>query len=572
MLIGVAAVFLVAYTGHQVLQAKTALERVASDFETLSGQLTTGDRAGADRTLADVQKHARIALDNTNGPGWWLTERMPGVGPNVDAVRTVADVTDELARDVLPGVVRATATLTPANLRPRHGRIALAPIEAIAPDVVRSDRLLQQQTRRVDALDPRELAPQIARPVRMLQDRLGHASALSDRASRAVRLIPQMLGADGPRTYLLLFQNNAELRSTGGIPGAFATITADHGKVSLGKQGDASTIGHFDKPPIALTAQERLVFGDKIGQFAQDVNYTPDFPLSARLIRAMWDRRHGTKVDGVVSTDPVALSYLLRGTGPVGLDGGRTLTADNALALLLNRVYFQIPDPARQNVFFAAVARQVFDAVASGQGDPHQVLDGLTRAAIEQRILLWSSHPEEQRLIQPTALSGALATSAGPSPRVGVFLNDATAAKMDYYLDYSVSVDSTRCQADRQFLTVTVRLHSRVPADTRGMPDYVFGSIIGVPKGVVRTAVSAYAPAGGYLARSTIDGSEQPFAKLTYATRQVTAQTIDLAPGQTRVLTFDMVGGRRQTDRPTLRVTPGMPGSGAGRISRSACS
>lgn len=572
MLVGVAVVCLVAYTGHQAVKAKDNLQQVAADFETLSGQLTSGDEIGARRTLADAQDHARVAKTNTQGPGWWLTGKLPGVAPNVAAVRTVADVTDRLSRHVLPGVVKATATLTPARLRPHGGRVDLTPISEVAPDVVRSDRLLRVQAARVDSLEPDDLAPAIAKPVRLLQDKLARAGALSDRASRAVRLLPSMLGAHGRRSYLLLIQNNAELRSTGGIPGAFATITADHGRITMGRQGDASTIGKFDRPPIPLTRAERAVFGAKIGEYPQDVNYTPDFPRTAELIRAMWQRRYGVKVDGVVSTDPVALSYLLRGTGPLALPAGQHLTADDAVRMLLNQVYFQVPDPRMQNVYFAAVARKVFDAVSAGQGDPRQVLSGLVRAGHEQRILLWSSHPDEQRLIDPTLLSGELATKADASPRVGVYLNDATAAKMDYYLRYSVSVDSTRCQARRQYLTATVRLTSRVPKDTSGMPDYVFGSEVGVPRGVVRTAVSAFAPIGGYLQRSVIDGVETPVDTQSFETRQVATQSVDLAPGQTRVLTFEMVGGPRQTQPATLRVTPGVPGSGAGVVSGSACS
>lgn len=572
VLTGVAVVLLVGYTGHQAVKAKDNLQQVAADFETLSGQLTSGDEAGARRTLADAQDHARVAKLNTQGPGWWVTGQLPGVAPNVHAVRTVADVTDRLSRDVLPGVVEATSTLEPARLRPHDGRVDLTPISEVAPAVVRSDRRLQVQAARVAALATDELAPQIAKPVRLLQAKLARAGMLSDRAARAVRLLPPMLGADGRRTYLVIFQNNAELRSTGGIPGAFATITADHGRITMGRQGDASTIGKFDTPPIPLTRAEQAVFGTKIGEYPQDVTFTPDFPRTAELIRAMWQDRYGVKIDGVISTDPVALSYLLRGTGRLALPDGQRLTADNAVRMLLNQVYFRIPDPRLQNLYFAAVARKVFDGVSAGQGNPHEVLSGLAQAGHEQRILLWSSRPDEQRLIDPTLLSGALSTEPGKSPRVGVYLNDATGAKMDYYVRYAVSVDSTRCQARRQYLTATVRMTSSVPKDTRGLPDYVFRSSYGVPRGVVRTTVSAFAPAGGYFLKSLIDGTDEPFTKQSFDTRPVTSQTIDLAPGQTRVLTFEMVSGPRQTQPATLRVTPGVPGSGAGAVSGSACS
>ncbi|MEP7088480.1 MAG: DUF4012 domain-containing protein, partial [Nocardioidaceae bacterium] len=571
VLLGVVAVVLVAYTGHQAIAAKSNLELVAHDFSTLSGQLTSGDEPGARTTLTRAQSHAREARANTHGPGWWLTSKIPGVGPNIVAVRTVADVTDDLSQQVLPDVVKATAALKPSKLRPSGGRIDLAPITAVAPAVVRANILLTRQSARVQAIDVGDLAPQIARPVRLLQQKLEEASALSDRASRAVRLLPPMLGADGTRTYLLLFQNNAEVRSTGGIPGSFATVVAEDGKVSVGRQGDAATIGKFATPPIALTRDERTLFGENLGLFPQDVNFTPDFSRSARIVQAMWNARNGVKVDGVISTDPVALSLLLRGTGPVTVPGGRQLTSANAVQLLLSQVYADIPDPARQNVYFDAVANRVFSAVASGQGRPKTVLDNLVASTDQRRILLWSDRPAEQALLAPTRLGGVLPTRATSAPDVGVYLDDGGGSKLGYYLDHDVDVRSQRCQADRQYLRVTLHLHSRVPADSSGLPDYVAQNAVGLPRGLIRTTIYTYAPLGGYIDSVALDGHAQEPGRLTHDGRLLTSQTVDLEPGGQHTLTFGMVSGKGQTATTDLAVTPGVRGDGVGTVSAPAC-
>ena len=105
---------LVGFTGYQALKAKSALEQVAADFETLSGQLASGDESGARATLADAQRHADDARSSTRGPGWWLSARIPQIGPNVTAVASVAEVADTLASDVLPDVLDASRTLSPA--------------------------------------------------------------------------------------------------------------------------------------------------------------------------------------------------------------------------------------------------------------------------------------------------------------------------------------------------------------------------------------------------------------------------------------------------------------------------
>lgn len=571
LLIGAAAVLLVFYTGYQAARTKSALNATADNFQTLSRQLTSGNGAGARRTLVDAQRNAQVAKENTSGPGWWLTSKLPGVGDDVDAVRTVTDVVDQLAQSVLPRVVTAAETLDPSRLRPSKGRVELGPIEAIAPDVVDANRELQAEYSRISAIITGDLAPQIAAPVSQFEVRLGDAASLSDRAARAVQLLPSMLGADGERTYLFLFQSNAELRATGGLPGAFAIITARDGRVSIAGQSTPGALGKFANPPIPLTDQEKALFGNQMGVYIQDANFTPDFPRAAELVKAMWEARGGRQIDGVLATDPVALSRLLGGMGSVRLANGSTLSAGNVVKQLLSRAYFDISDPDAQNAYFANVARSVFDAFASGQGEPQAVFSGLTKATNEHRLLIWSAMQSEQRLLTGTALGGDLATRAAGAPEVGIYFNDAQASKMDYYLDYEATVDSTRCQADRQYLTVDLRLTSTAPLDVGSLPESVTGPGTAAPRGSIQVSTFIYAPVDGYITSVRLNDGELDYNEKEHKGRDVVNQTILLAPGQTVTLGVDVVTGEGQVDTPKLDVTPGANGTGIGEIGESAC-
>ncbi len=411
MLIGVAAVCLAAFTGYQAYKARDALQATASDLQEFRDALGTGDTQVARQAVTSAQDSAEAARDNTRGPGWWIGNKLPGIGDDVAGVQTVADVADNLASDVLPAVIDASGTLSPEQLRPKNGRIDVSAIAEAAPAVTSANEDLQRAQSRVAALEPEDMVTQLAGPVTDLQAKLTSAADLTQKASRAVQLLPPMLGADGKRTYLVLFQNNAEIRATGGLPGALAVITADNGKIAMSTQGSAAAdLGSYDKPALPLTKEERALFDVKMGIFPGDSNFTPDFPRTAELVQAMWERAQGQTVDGVLSTDPVALSHVLEGTGPVRLASGEQLTAQNAVQLLLNTVYLEQPDTTLQNNYFASAARSVFDAVSSGQGNPREVLGGLAQSASERRLLVWSDDAEEQELIAPTALSGALFT------------------------------------------------------------------------------------------------------------------------------------------------------------------
>ncbi len=558
------------YTGYQALSARRNLQLVASDLTTLRSQLTSGEQAGGAQTLAELQRHAHAARSSTRGPGWWLGTKLPKLGHSVAAVRTVADVADQLATTVLPDVVHAAGALQPDRLRPVDGRVDLAPVSRAAPTVVRATARLSDQRDRAAAIDTGPLLAAVAGPVRELQDHLDDATVLAQRASRAVRLLPPMLGAHGERTYLMMFQNNAEVRSTGGLPGSFATVTARDGKVTLGNQGNAASIGRFEKPPVPLTAEERAVFGPNMGILPQDTNFTPDFPRTAQILTAMWNARHATKVDGVLSADPVALSYLLRGTGPVVMPGGQRLTSSDAVTILLGQVYAQILDPVRQDDFFSAAAKSVFTAVSTGQGQPTAVLDNLVTATDQRRILLWSGRPGEQALLGPTRLGGALPTEPSATPEVGVFLNEGGGSKLDYFLDNRVDVASSHCQGTRQHLTVTVHLRSRV-TDPAALSDYVARNAVGIPRGVIRTTLYVYAPIGGYVDGASYDGKPRDLQELTHDGRTLVAQTVDLEPGARHTLTYEMVTGKGQDGRTDLQVTPGVRSDGIGTVGPSAC-
>src|SRR5690606_257909 len=112
---------------------------------------------------------------------------------------------------------------------------------------------------------------------------------------RAAKLVPVMLGAEGPRNYVLLFQNPAELRSTGGIPGALALIHTENGRIDLAAQASSSDFPHYDAPVLELSSETRGLYGDITGEYIQDVNLTPEFPLSAQLAREMWRLQFGVE-------------------------------------------------------------------------------------------------------------------------------------------------------------------------------------------------------------------------------------------------------------------------------------
>jgi hypothetical protein len=271
------------------------------------------------------------------------------------------------------------------------------------------------------------------------------------------------------------------------------------------------------------------------------------------------------QLDGVIATDPVALAGLLRATGPVSLPLGASLTADNAVSLLLSDAYRDVPDPKLQDAFFAAAAKAVFEAVAGGQGDAKATVRSLADAAAQGRLSVWSARVSEEQQLAGTSLAGRLpAKDPKGRPSIGVFLNDGTAAKLDYYLRETVTVSNKDCAAASALFQVRVELTSAVPdPGAKALPAYVVGSgLRGLAAGSMRTQVYVYAPSGGAIDTATIDGKPAPLGAGVESDRAVGVVTVDLAPGQTRVLDVVVNAGAlsqlaaERNVAPIVRLTP----------------
>lgn len=141
--------------------------------------------------------------------------------------------------------------------------------------------------------------------------------------------LPALLGFDHPVTYLVLLQNNLELRPTGGFIGSFALITFQNGKL-IDKEfydvytADGQLKGYVEPPlPIANYLGEE-------SWYLRDSNWDPDFLNSAQRARWFLDKSLNRQVDGVIALDLNLVANLLEITGPVDLvDFNDIVSRDN---------------------------------------------------------------------------------------------------------------------------------------------------------------------------------------------------------------------------------------------------
>ncbi|MBT2549629.1 DUF4012 domain-containing protein [Arthrobacter sp. ISL-65] len=546
---------------------KAELEGASQLLPKLKDQLLKDDTAAAAGTVSELRTHTTSARDMTREPLWTLAAALPGLGQNFHAAQEVATSADDVIRLAAGPLVEVFSSVDWKSLAPRNSGIDLDPLKRAEPKISSAAHAIRQSSDRLNGIDTENLLPQVSAPLVSAREQLAELRTGLDTAASAASIVPELMGADDERRYLLLIQNNAEVRSTGGIPGALAVLHVDSGKLRLESQTSATALGPFD-PIIEVDPDQELIYTRRLGKFMQDANLTPDFPTAATTAKAMWAVRTGTNLDGVVSIDPVALSYILDATGPVQLKDPQVLelarnilptklTGDNVVRTLLSDVYSKISDPPLQDAYFAGVAHEIFGALSSGKTDAKGLLDGLRQAADERRVLVWSAHPSEQAVIAKYVLGGAISGESVNPAQFGVYFNDGTGAKMDYYVRRTVQLVSACSANGYSEIKVRVTSTNTAPTDAAtSLPEYVTGGgAFGVPAGSVQTNITAYGPVQSNVETAVVDGKKTPFGSQRQSGRPVGVLTTRLAPGQTSTIEFTF-GKIVQHTAPQLAVTP----------------
>ncbi|WP_427172302.1 DUF4012 domain-containing protein [Arthrobacter sp. 92] len=563
----VVSIAVAAWLGSRATIIKNELEASTQLIPALKENIAGEMPEEARTTVAQLRSHTAAARDAAEDPLWTLAAAVPGLGVNFSAIAEIARSADDVSTLGLVPLVKVFNSLNWNSLLPSTAGTDLESIRTASPSVSAAAHAVRASTERLNAIDASNLWPEVAEPLMRARQQLQTVTGALDESANAAQIAPGMLGAEGPRNYLLMIQNNAEARASGGIPGALAVLNLDKGKLTLGAQSSAGDVGVMS-PTLPVDIEQQQIYSGRLGKYMQDVNLTPDFPTAANTAQAMWQRKSGQHVDGVISIDPVALGYILDATGPIKITdsnlkavarGGlpTELSGKNVVPTLLSDVYAKIDQPKLQDAYFAVVAREIFAALSGGQGNSKGLLEGITRGASEGRVLVWSSMIDEQALIAKYPLSGSITGPSVAPAQFGVYFNDGTGAKMDYYVKRTVQLVKECTDDDFGQVKVRVTSTNTAPADAAtSLPEYVTGGgLFGVPPGSVQTNVVIYGPAQANVENAAVDGKKTAFAANRQSGRPLGTVTVTLAPGQTSTveLTFSKIV---QHTEPNVVVTP----------------
>jgi hypothetical protein len=530
----------VGWVGVRAMMAKGELDAMVSLVGDVKSAADARDLDRLGGLSDDFVKHADRAASLTSDPVWRLAEVVPWIGPDLAAVRITSQQLDAVGTHAVRPLVDLAAGMQKDAV---GGGLDVAGLAKAAKPLANASATVRTATRTLDAVDTSALIPQLARGVEQLRSTLATVDETLGPLAQGVTVLPALLGADGPRTLLLVVQNNAELRTGGGITGTFLELRAANGKVTLQRLADSSQFAYRSTPIIPVPEDLTTLYGDVTGRFVQDASIPADFSLTGELVSAWWKDRTGDAPDAVVSIDPIVLQSLLKATGPVPLPDGTALTADDLVQRLLVDPYMTMSS-AQQTVFFAQATASIFTRLF-GQGlDPIAWVQALAQPVQDGRVSVWSSVPDEQKALSASALGGpAVRQRLAGDDAYAVYLNDNDGGKMATYLTTKITSGTATCRADgRKTVVVDVAVTSTAPANAASLPiSMTGGGLWGVGAGDIGLIISVSAPRGAFYGGVSLDGKLLPSANATDAGFPVSAAHVNLQPGETNVVQFRFI-------------------------------
>ncbi len=226
---------------REAFEVRDDLVAARASIETLGDAVKAKDAAAIQTSADELTARTSGAADIVAGPLWDLAAAVPQVGANIDAVQRVTLSAKTLVDGALDPGLQIMSAINVENLALEGGGIDLEPFRGAAgslPAIADAFAAAKAQT---DPIDVDALLPAVAEPVSQVRAVIDQTAPTLDVVNRYLPTLLGMAGADGPRTYLLVFQNNAEIRATGGNPAASIIMTVDDGRFILTDQ--ATSLG-----------------------------------------------------------------------------------------------------------------------------------------------------------------------------------------------------------------------------------------------------------------------------------------------------------------------------------------
>ncbi len=359
-----------------------------------------------------------IKLQNETEPLFWIgpwLKWVPEYGGELASIRDLSALADSLlaAADlsyqaVSPLIVEnALSSLNPSSLAKL--------LSQAQPQLIDAQQALDQALTARNHLNPDSLSP-LAND--LVINKLDPLMALMEEGLTVGLELPRLLGAtgEGPKTYLLLVQNEDELRPAGGFITAAGTLLVKDGSVSSLNFQSSEYFDNWDRPHPAAPWQLSQYMNSRVLIF-RDTNWFTNFPTAALYSEYLYSYTNSHSVDGVIAFNQHVLVEVLGVTGPIEVeDVPYLIDANNVVSYMRGAKTPTSEDLAvagwNNKIFMNRLTNALITKIFSGDVQWEDLSIVLLRVLDERHLLIQLDSPALTPLLERNQWDGAVRPDA----------------------------------------------------------------------------------------------------------------------------------------------------------------
>lgn len=515
IIIGVVAVLLIALVAAAFAAVGSAKEmksqatQVLQDVKSIQTAIGENDYAAAAQSAQHASGLTGSIAGELSSPLWMVASIIPVYGQDISGMRDLMTALDDAFDEGLVPLTKTLEANPPDSLISTDRRINVAAVTQLL-DAVQDAAPSMQKCADVAESLPEMHVGQLKSVVDPAKEKLTTINATFQKAAALAPVAGPVLGANGNRTYLIVAQNSAELRSSGGFPGSMGTLEIRDGEIILNDFSKVYDVLTDTNPSsVSITDEEYALFGAASMDCPRDAGIDPDFTRVASIWAASYEERNVSHLDGVISITPSVVQDILAIVGPVTLSDGTELTGSNATKVLQSDIYWKYlaegADPdgtggAVTDALFAQAAHETFNKLFSNLNADTLIkfASCMAKDMEDRTVMFWLTDEGEQAILASLDCSGAL-NDDPMRPELGVFFSLWVGSKMGWYVDIDNQVLESKKNADGSYTykmqtTFTDTVSSEEIASGG---EYIIGDIYDYEYGILYPCLYIYAPAGG---------------------------------------------------------------------------
>lgn len=288
--------------------------------------------------------------------------------------------------------------------------------------------------------------------IEVARTQIAQVEVVLDQARPAIEQLPKVAGVDEPKTYLVLFQNDGELRPTGGFMTAYAILKVDKGKIEPVKSDDIYELDNAFRSTITPPPAIKKYLPAVPVWNLRDMNLSPDFKVSMdEFVKHYVTIKGEPEIDGIIAVDTNVLTKLIETLGPVEVPGFGTFTNETVAACDCPQVVYQLenmitrPTPYHRSDRKGVLGPLMQTILQKAFGAPKQVYPALFQTAMDainrKHVLFYFNDPSAQAAAEAINVAGRMREFEGDF----IHINDANfgGAKSNMFVTEEVEQEIT---------------------------------------------------------------------------------------------------------------------------------